>query len=69
MLVFLLLDPPEEFIDGSNDRQLGGGGGEDSVQLEGLGHPAQHNLGICGIVHQLQRPGATVEPVMKSKIE
>ena len=43
-LVLPVLDPPEQLVDGRDDLQLGGGGTEGGVELEGLGDPAQDGL-------------------------
>ena len=39
-LVLLGLDPPQQLVDGRDDLELGGGGTEGGVELEGLRDPA-----------------------------
>ena len=67
-LVFLLLDPSEELVDGGDDLQLGRGGAEHRVQFKGLREPTKDNFLIGGIVTQLQWLGRRQKPVLDSKI-
>ena len=69
-LVLLVLDPPEQLIDGSDDLQLGGVRAEGGVQLERLSDPAEDDLLVGGVMAELHLlGGGTDQPALDGEVD